>query len=129
MFTWRANTDASAVTSAIAIIQYIAKYVVKSEPQSDLLKMINQKVLDKMNQNDTLRNQIYKSICDYVSIRDYSINEICHYLMGYDVCVSSHKFVYINLQKLSEKNLYSHDDLGFITRNGQDLEDKEGVPN
>ena len=38
--------------------------------------------------------------------------------MGYDVCVSSHKFVYINLQKLSEKNLYSHDDLGFITRNG-----------
>ena len=49
--------------------------------------------------------------------------------MGYDVCVSSHKFVYINLQKLAEKNLYSHDDLGFITRNGQDLDDKEGVPN
>ena len=56
MFTWRANTDASAVTSAIAIIQYIAKYVVKSEPQSDLLKMINEKVLNKMNDNDTLRN-------------------------------------------------------------------------
>ena len=56
MFTWRANTDASAVTSAIAIIQYIAKYVVKSEPQSDLLKMINEKELNKMNDNDTLRN-------------------------------------------------------------------------
>ena len=70
MFTWRANTDASAVTSAIAIIQYIAKYVVKSEPQSDLLKMINEKVLNRMNDNDTLRNQVYKSICDYVSIRD-----------------------------------------------------------
>ena len=25
MFTWRANTDASAVTSAVAIIWYIAK--------------------------------------------------------------------------------------------------------
>ena len=99
MFTWRANTDASAVTSAITIIWYISKYVVKTEPCSDAFKLITTNVLNKMSDNDTLRNYVQKSICDYVSMRDYSIHEICHYLMGYDTSVSSHKFVLINLQK------------------------------
>ena len=31
--------------------------------------------------------------------------------MGYDVCSSSHKFVYINLQNKTHA-LYNHDDLG-----------------
>ena len=111
MNNWRANTDASAVTSALAIVWYIAKYVVKAEPNSDAFNLINQNVINRMNQNDTLRNYIYKSICDYVSMRDFSVNEICHYLMGYDVCSSSHKFVYINLQNKTHA-LYNHDDLG-----------------
>ena len=111
MNNWRANTDASAVTSALAIVWYIAKYVVKAEPNSDAFNLINQNVINRMNQNDILRNYIYKSICDYVSMRDFSVNEICHYLMGYDVCSSSHKFVYINLQNKTHA-LYNHDDLG-----------------
>ena len=56
MFTWRANTDASAVTSALAIIWQIAKYVVKAEPNSDAFNLITKNVLDRMNFDDTLRN-------------------------------------------------------------------------
>ena len=58
MFTWRANTDASAVTSALAIIWYIAKYVVKAEPNSDAFKLITTNVLNKMNFDDNLKNYV-----------------------------------------------------------------------
>ena len=58
MFTWRANTDASFVTSAIGILFYITKYVVKAEPKSNALKMINENVIKRMCPTDTYRNYI-----------------------------------------------------------------------
>ena len=58
MFTWRANTDASAVTSAVAIVWYIAKYVVKAEPNSEAFDLMNTNVLNRMNENDTLKNYV-----------------------------------------------------------------------
>ena len=53
MFTWRANTDASFVTSALGILFYITKYVVKAEPKSNALKMINENVIKRMSATDT----------------------------------------------------------------------------
>ena len=78
MFTWRANTDASFVTSALGILFQITKYVVKAEPKSNALKMINENVINRMSATDTQRNYIYKSLCDQVSVRDFSVNEITH---------------------------------------------------
>ena len=54
---WRANTDLSPIFSGVAIYQQITKYVCKdNEIKSDSLKLINQKVLERMNDNQTLKN-------------------------------------------------------------------------
>ena len=52
----KCNQDQSPVTSGITIFRYLNKYVVKIEPKSDALKMINKNVLERMNKDDTMRN-------------------------------------------------------------------------
>ena len=54
--SYKSNQDSSPVTSGVAIVRYLNKYIVKVEPKSDALKMINSHVLEKMNKDDTLRN-------------------------------------------------------------------------
>ena len=50
-------------------------------------------------------------------MRDFTVNEITHYLLGYDTCVASHKFININLFNLSKKMFKSHE-VGFQVKEG-----------
>ena len=42
---------------------------------------------------------------EYVSMRDFSPDEICHYLLNYDITDCTHKFVHINLKNDSKEFL------------------------
>ncbi|KAE8740593.1 hypothetical protein FOCC_FOCC013893 [Frankliniella occidentalis] len=80
--TWRANMDVAPVISKTALVNYLAKYISKSETRSDHLGELMKIINEAGDQNKTAKyaeQRLYIKAC---SERDFSAQETCHLLMG-----------------------------------------------
>jgi len=78
----RANIDIQPIIDHNACLEYITKYAAKSEKVSDVVREAFNKVLCKVNENDCGSSIIRKLIIKSVGERDFSIQEIMHYLLS-----------------------------------------------
>ncbi|XP_034255201.1 uncharacterized protein LOC117653547 isoform X2 [Thrips palmi] len=80
--TWRANTDVAPVISKQALINYLAKYISKSEYRSDHLKELMQIINSASDRNKNAKSAVQSLYIKACSERDFSAQETCHLLMG-----------------------------------------------
>lgn len=94
---WRANMDIAPVLSKRALVNYLAKYVSKSENKSiNLVGLVNDLC---QNSPKGVKNIIHKLFIRACSDRDYSAQEVGHIVMGEKlVSAGGRDFVYVFLQ-------------------------------
>lgn len=110
--TWRANIDFSPVLSKQALINFLAKYISKPEKESQHLMDMLKNLLEKIDDDKYAKNIIQRLYIQCCSERDYSAQETCHLLNGFNlVCAGGRKFVKISF---SPKN-----DWVFVPRDGR----------
>ncbi|KAK3916400.1 ATP-dependent DNA helicase [Frankliniella fusca] len=97
---WRANIDISPVLSKKALLQYLAKYISKSEIRSESLSEFVNNVLSDFEDDQNVIKATKRIFIRTSSERDYSAQEVCHLLSNR--CLYSaggRKFVTINFAK------------------------------
>lgn len=99
--TWRANIDVSPVLSKRALVNYLAKYITKSETRSEDLKNIVQMLMDKNEEDKSAKSIIQQLYIQCCCERDISAQETRHLLMGLPlVSTGGRKFVTLNFKVL-----------------------------
>src|SRR6266540_2216026 len=96
---WQANVDLKPILSIHAALQYISKYVSKSEPQSAAFSDILNRILSESQPEDPLLTPVQKLLLHSVTERDISAQETCHILLSFPLYHSSRQFVFLNLNK------------------------------
>lgn len=96
---WRANTDIQATSSEHDLINYIAKYVGKSESSSKDLKDIIANLSDLgISENDPAKKIIHKVLMSTLKDRDCSGQEVCHNLLSQPLVYCSREYVNLRLE-------------------------------
>lgn len=99
--TWRANIDVSPVLSRRALINYLAKYITKSEKQSKDLTEVLKSLMHTTDGDVKVKKIIQRLYIQSCSERDFSAQETCHLLMGTPLTKSGgRKFVTLNFRVL-----------------------------
>ena len=78
---WGANTDQKVITAYQQLLNYLLKYIMKNETQSDFFTNVAKTVIDKLDDEAPIRKSVQKILLNSVGQRDMSINEcmlICH---------------------------------------------------
>ena len=78
---WGANTDQKTINAYPQLLNYLLKYLMKSESQSDFFTNIAKSVTSKLDDEAPIRKAAQKILLNSVGQRDMSINEcmlICH---------------------------------------------------
>ena len=81
LIIWGANCDQKTITSYDQLINYLLKYLMKNESQSDFFTNIARTVTDKIDDEAPIRKAAQKILLNSVGQRDMSVNEcmlICH---------------------------------------------------
>ena len=79
---WRANCDMILIADQQAIVQYIAKYTSKAEQRSHSLGDILKTIATSVEENTDGRIIFQKLLSRLGTERDYSSQEVCHFLLG-----------------------------------------------
>ncbi|KAK3922581.1 LOW QUALITY PROTEIN: putative ribonuclease [Frankliniella fusca] len=100
ILNWRANMDIAPVLSKTALVNYLEKYVSKSEPKSkSLVEILN----EIANTNcKSVKSVIQKVFIKSCTQRDYSAQEVGHFIMSEKYVSSSRAFVNVFLPKNDE---------------------------
>ncbi|KAK3909608.1 ATP-dependent DNA helicase pfh1 [Frankliniella fusca] len=99
--TWRANIDLSPVISKRALVNYLAKYISKSETQSKDMMNIMKELLKITDSEKTAKSVIQRLYIQSCCERDYSAQETCHLIMGLPLLSAGGRdFVNLNFKVL-----------------------------
>ncbi|KAK3912381.1 ATP-dependent DNA helicase [Frankliniella fusca] len=99
--TWRSNIDFSPILSKQIVYRYIAKYASKSEVKSVNYNEVLTDILKKSSDDsEKAKKAIRKLLISSCAERDYSSQEVMHFVMGYHFYHSSREFVVINLKNI-----------------------------
>ncbi|KAI1102932.1 hypothetical protein F4804DRAFT_353305 [Jackrogersella minutella] len=79
---WLANIDISPCNCVQAVIDYAAKYCSKGKARSKTFAEIAKAILPHIAANNPMLSFVSKLMNKLVGERDYSAQEICHYLLG-----------------------------------------------
>ncbi|XP_044715216.1 ATP-dependent DNA helicase PIF1 [Hirsutella rhossiliensis] len=77
---WLANTDVSPCTSLQQVIDYAAKYCSKSEKKSESFAQIGKALMPRVKDHNPLISFTSKLLNQLVAERDYSKQEVSHFL-------------------------------------------------
>ncbi|MCH2545601.1 MAG: AAA family ATPase [Alphaproteobacteria bacterium] len=83
LMVWGGNTDQKTISSYDQLVNYLLKYVMKPEKQSDYYSKLAQAVAKKIDDTAPLRKAAQKILMSNIGNRDMSLNEcmlICHNL-------------------------------------------------
>lgn len=102
--TWRANIDISPVLSKRALINYLAKYITKSETQSKDLTEAMKALMNNCDSDATAKSVIQRLYIQSCCERDFSAQETCHLVLGLNLQSSGgRKFVNLNFKVLESE--------------------------
>ncbi|KAK3929764.1 ATP-dependent DNA helicase [Frankliniella fusca] len=109
--TWRANMDVAPVISKTALVNYLAKYISKSEIRSDHLGELMKIINEASDKNKTAKYAVQRLYIKACSERDFSAQETCHLLMGLKLHSSGgREFITINCNENDDWRLLKNDD-------------------
>ena len=79
---WRANIDVSPVLSKEALMMYLAKYISKSERQSQAFESLFSSLLDTTDDGQSCKKLLQRYFMKTCGERDFSAQEVCRILLG-----------------------------------------------
>ena len=77
---WGANTDQKVITSYQQLLNYLLKYIMKNETQSDFFTNVAKTVIDKLDDEAPIRKSVQRILLNTIGQRDmgaYECNLIC----------------------------------------------------
>ncbi|KAK3910005.1 LOW QUALITY PROTEIN: ATP-dependent DNA helicase [Frankliniella fusca] len=99
--TWRSNIDFSPIFNKQIVYRYIAKYASKSEIKSISYNEVLTDIVNKTcDDSEPCKKAIRKLLISSCAERDYSAQEVMHFLMGYKFYHSTREFVVVNLKNI-----------------------------
>ena len=113
---WRANIDFQPVTNPYLIAQYITKYITKAEKSSKGFQEFLNEVMAEAG-DSTVKKIIQKILLKTPADRDYSFQEVCYILMGWNLYSSSRTFETINLSDEIWTNIEINEDQTITKKN------------
>ena len=75
LLIWGANTDQKIITDYPQLLNYLLKYIIKNETQSDFFTNIAKTVIGKLDDDGPVRKSVQKILMGSVGQRDMSKNE------------------------------------------------------
>ena len=104
---WRANVDMQYIVSRQKVIEYCAKYATKSEPRSQSMREIFEKIVHNVRPTNSVLTVIQKLLISTIGERDYSSQETCHILLQLPMFKASRDFVVLSLDgsRMIQQNL------------------------
>ena len=100
---WKANVDMQFILSENHVVEYLTKYVTKTEPTSLGLTSYIEKLIEG-NEDRTVANSFKSSILKILAGRDIGLMECSHILQGLPLYKSSLEFLTINFFDSKELN-------------------------
>ena len=76
MVIWGSNIDNKVVTSYPQLINYLLKYILKGEKQSDFFTNVAKRIISKIEEDCPIKKAFSKILLNSVNQRDMSLNEI-----------------------------------------------------
>ena len=114
---WGANTDQKIITSYEQLLNYLLKYIMKNETQSDFFTSIAKTVIDKLDDEAPIRKSIQKILLNSVGQRDMSLNECMLICQDQDYVSYSKTKRTVNLRGSNiVKNNISTNDEGIVSK-------------
>ncbi|KAF1940402.1 hypothetical protein EJ02DRAFT_325295, partial [Clathrospora elynae] len=95
---WQANTDVSPCTDPKAVIEYVVKYATKAEKKSPSYRDLASNIIPFVNENQPAMSLVAKLLNKLIGDRNYSAQEVCHYLLNLPLKHSSRAFITVNLR-------------------------------
>ncbi|GBC03494.1 hypothetical protein RclHR1_05150004 [Rhizophagus clarus] len=96
---WHVNVDLKPILSIKVALNYVAKYVSKSEPRSTTFSDMLTRIVNNSDPSDSSLSAVQRLLLQTVVKHDISAQETCHLLLGLPLYRSSHQFVSLNLNK------------------------------
>ena len=94
---WRANVDMKYIVSKQKVVEYCAKYATKSEPRSESMREIFQKIVNSLKDGNSSLTVVQKLLINTIAERDYSAQETCHLLLQLPMFKASRDFIVLSL--------------------------------
>jgi len=85
------------IVSGHKVIEYCAKYVTKTEPRSEPMREIFQKIINSLKSGNTSLTVVQKLLINSIGERDYSSQETCHLLLQLPMFKASRDFIVLSL--------------------------------
>jgi ATP-dependent DNA helicase PIF1 len=95
---WQANTDISPCTDPHAVIEYVVKYATKAEKKSASYCDLAGTLIPFINEKRPFQSLVTKLMNKLIGDRDFSAQEVCHYLLNLPLQHSSRSFVSVDLR-------------------------------
>jgi ATP-dependent DNA helicase PIF1 len=112
---WLANIDISPCTSRNGVIEYVIKYASKAEKQSEGYRHMVNRILRVVNPDRPFQSLVTKMMNQLIGERDWSAQEVCHYLLNLPLVNSSRDVVSVDMRPESQ-----HADMYFVDENSED---------
>ena len=94
---WRANCDIQLVVDYYPFVEYLAKYAVKSETRSHMLKNTFSAIVQNSQSNSDATTMTKKTVVKTLGQRDFSPQETMHLLLSLNFVSSSFIVLPVNL--------------------------------
>jgi hypothetical protein len=120
---WQANTDVSPCTDPRAVIEYVVKYATKAEKKSPAYRDLAATLVPFVNEARPFQSLVTKLLNKLIGDRDYSAQEVCHYLLDLPLRHSSRSVVSVDLRP-EEHHSHFYRIEGEETRRGLSLLEK-----
>lgn len=92
--------DIQPVLSKSHVMNYVEKYAAKGKPISARYDEVLRTILQReVAENDLEKKAVRKLLVSSVGERDYSAQEVCHILIGWDLYHCSRQFVSVTVRK------------------------------
>ena len=95
--SWRANCDIQPIIDYNACLEYLAKYASKAEKISDVARDAFVSVFENLKGNEQMRSVIQKLMIKAVGERDFSVQEMMHYILSLKLISSSFQVVNVSV--------------------------------
>jgi hypothetical protein len=95
---WQANTDISPCTDPKAVLEYVVKYASKAEKKSPAYRDLAGTLIPFVNENRPFQSLVTKMMNKLIGDRDYSAQEVCHYLLDLPLKHATRAFISVDLR-------------------------------
>ena len=85
------------IVSRQKVLEYCAKYATKSEPRSQLMREIFEKIVNSLKDGNTSLTVVQRLLINSTGERDYSAQETCHLLLQLPMFKASRDFIILSL--------------------------------